>query len=335
MRVRTKIKKSWFQQLEKFPLSHYFDKHKWRKSVGAGNSNEDIIKDILKVDPLLLIETTFPLIQVYEEIVECNDYREIGDVDRHSNSFGVFFNGKFDGLTRLTGLDIEEYGVSCNEESDYKLVTLENEINDSKLNLSLHDYNRFTGNFSLIGNFQGVSEDYDILLYNKMYVKAKFWGLPSCISNPTWIEYLIDAAINYANSDYKMAALNYFSAYENFTSIIHDEFIFEHFARTALRTEDEFKNARNFSQNKKRLAAKSADVAKYLNLFNEDLKKVINKLNNYADNRNAIAHGSATSLNFDVVDMAYNILIYIYTIGYGINVLPDNWKCIINSKNVS
>lgn len=333
MQVKTKIKKLWFNQREKFPLKHYFDNHQWDKSVDNESSNEEIIKDILKVNPLLLVETTFPLIRVFRKVIECASSREIGDVDRHSSSFGVFFDGEIEGFTRLTGLDIDEYGINEAEGSNYELVSLISEFNDSRLNLSLHDYNRFTGKFSLIGNFQGVSHDYDILLYNKMCVKANFWGLPSSVDNPAWIEYLIDAAINYSNNDHKMAALNYFSAYESFVSTIHDQFIFERFARTALKTPQEFVEARKFSQNRKRLAAKSSDVANYLDLFDDDLKRVVNKLAGYADKRNLIAHGSATTIDFDVVEMAYNILVYMYTIGYRINILQDDWKGIIDKKN--
>ncbi|CAI1920340.1 Uncharacterised protein [Serratia fonticola] len=334
MQVKTKIKKLWFNQREKFPLGYYFKKHRWDKSVGSENSNEEIIRDVLKVNPLLLIETTFPLIHICKKVIECSYSRKIGDVTSDSNSFGVIFDGRIAGFTRLTGLDIDEYGIDVSKESDYELITLISSFNDSNLNLSLHDYNRFTGQFSLIGSFQGVNEDYDILLDNKMYVKARFWGLTSNATNPAWIEYLIDAAINYKNDDYKMAALSYFSAYENFVSIIHDKFIFERYARTVLKTTEEFNELRSFSQNRKRLAAKSSDVAKYLNRLDDDLKRIINKLNGYADKRNSIAHGSAMNLDFDVTDMAYNILVYIYTIGYGINILEDGWKKIIDNKRI-
>lgn len=334
MMVKTKIKKSWFKKQEKLPLKFYFNKHIVDRGVGIESSNDEIVRDVLKVDPLLLIETTFPLIEVYEKIIECDDNKEIGDVTYRSDSFGVFFNGEFKYFSRLTGVNIEEYGVNVPKELDYELASLQNEFNDSKLNLSLHDYNRFTGQFSLIGSFQGVSDDFDILVENGMYVKANFWGVPSNIDSPAWIEYLIDAAINYANNDYKMAALNYFSAYENFVSIIHDQFIFERYARKALKTTIEFNEVRSFSQNRKRLSAKSTDVAINLNMFDDDLKQVIKKLDLYAEKRNKIAHGATTNIGFDVADMAYYILIYMYTIGYGINILQNDWKYIINKNGI-
>ncbi|WP_199479036.1 hypothetical protein [Vibrio harveyi] len=335
MQVKTKIKKLWFNQREKFPLKHYFSEYQWQKSVDEESSNEEIIKDVLKLNPLLLVETTFPLIRVSNQVIECDSAREIGEVDRYSHSFGVFFDGKISNFTRLTGLDISEYGIKDdpNSESiDYEQVCLTNELNDSKIYLKMHDFNRFTGEFTLIGNFDGVYDDYDILLYNKLFVKATFWGIPSNINSPAWIEYLIDATINYMNGDHKMAALSYFSAYENFVSTIHDQFIFERYARRALKTTEEFTEARKFAQNRKRLAAKSTDVAKYLDMFDDDLKRVINKLSGYADKRNEIAHGTTTTLNFDVVDMAYHILVYMYTVGYREKVLQNDWKGIIKTN---
>lgn len=334
MQVKTKIKKKWFDKREKFPKAIYLKKHSFLSKINSQSNNDDLIKEVLSTDPLLLIERTIPLIRVRKEVVECTSVREIGDLDRFPSSFGVFLDSQAKGFSRLTGLDIDEYGVKDSDtdtDTDDKLDLLA-DINGSSLSLSLHEFSRFNGKFTLVGSFQGNPHDFDIMLTNRIFVKAKFWGVPSNIDSPSWLEYLIDAAINYMNHDHKMAALNYFSAYESFVSTIHDKFIFERFARKALKTDDEFNDARKFSQNRKRLAAKATDVAKYLELFDQNLKQVINKLAGYADKRNLIAHGTTTTLDFDVSDMAYYILTFIYTIGYRDNVLSNDWKNVIKIK---
>ncbi|MBF4258700.1 hypothetical protein EAY27_02880 [Vibrio anguillarum] len=332
MQVKTKIKKKWFDRREKFPKAYYLSENMFLSKINSQSNNDDLIKEVLSTNPLLLIETTIPLIRVHKQVVECTSAREIGDLDRFSSSFGVFLDGQVKGFSRLTGLDIDEYGIKDSDTDIYNELDLLADVNDSSLSLSLHDFSRFNGKFTLVGSFQGDPYDFDIMLTNKIFVKAKFWGVPSNIDSPSWVEYLIDATINYMNHDYKMAALNYFSAYESFVSTIHDEFIFERFARKALKTDDEFNDARKFSQNRKRLSAKATDVAKYLGLFDQNLKRVINKLADYADKRNLIAHGTTTTLDFDVSDMAYYILTFIYTIGYRDNVLSNDWKNVINTN---
>jgi hypothetical protein len=338
--VKITIEKDWFYDEKKFPIAYYLKNNQFNisSSISLLSKNGEIIKDVLINDPILFVETTLPLIKLSKEVIECSVSKQIGDVNHRSNEFAFFLGGKVKGFSRLTSFEIKEYGISddfSNEVNfEFEEVSLTNSINGSNITLELNDVNRFNSEFSLVGSFSGDNRDYQIATANSIYVKAVAWGVSQEPSVPAWIEYLVDAALNVKNHDYKMSALNYYSAYENFVSIIHDQMIFTYFAKKALKIDDEFKELKKFAQYRKRLSRKATDVAKHLNLFDNNLKPIISQLDRYSETRNDIAHGAATNINLsDVVDMAYFIFVYIHTIGSNTNITDDDWKAVVCRKN--
>ena len=338
MLVKTKIKKDWFFRDDKLPAGYFSSKHQFQINWTETDSNESLIRESLKLEPIVVIETMFPLIETRKIVVQDLNISPIGDVGRGDHSFGLFAEGKVDGFIRLTGFEVKEYGMldpmGHDLDDKYDDITLLNEINESKYSLELHDYNRFNGKFSLVGSFIGDSNDYDLTLYNDFNVKAVVWGVHRNSIVPVWIEYLVDAALNYQAKDHKMASLNYYSAYENFVSIIHDQLIFNYLAKKNRKTDIEITELRKFAQSRKKLSAKATAVAKFLDVFNGQLKSVINKLDTYSEKRNMIAHGSASDINYDVTDMAYLILVYMFCIGKRDNVIENDWKKMISRKNI-
>lgn len=336
MLVKTQIKKQWFFKNEKFDADNFIGKIQfdpvWR--ITSSNSNEEIVKAALNRNPLSFIEETFPLIESSAHLVECNVVKAIGNFNQNSNGFGLFLEGEINGFSRLTSLEIIDYGINENIEKDvvedFDDIRLTDYVNDSIFNFELAQINRFSSEFSLVGSFAGNHYDYDIALQNKIYVKAVAWGIMQKNSMPVWIEYLVDAAMNFKEGDLKMAALNYYSAYENFVTIIHDQMAFEYFARKSTKTEHDLTDLRKFAQNRKRLAGKAADIARHLDLFVDNLKPTINKLDGLSDIRNSVAHGSAQTItNDEVIDIAYHILIFIHTIGSQTNIKEKDWKAVI------
>jgi len=333
MLVKNRIKKDWFFERKAVPLAHYFQsQHQLTNDWTEINTNKSLIRMALKVEPIAVIEIMFPLIETKEILSEVIALKPIGNVGREDYSFGVFVDAKVNDCVRLTSLEIDSYGLleEQDKSDDYDEISLLKEINDSRYDLSLHSYNRFSGEFSLVGSFNGDNHDYEIACERNFCVKAIAWGILNSASSPAWIEYLVDASLNFQTKDYKMAVLNYFSAYENFVSIIHDELIFDYLAKKSGKTDVEMTDLRAFAQKRKRLSAKATSVAKFLNMYDGHMKTLIKELDEYSEKRNQIAHGSATDINYDVPYMAYLIIAYMFCIGRQNNVLGSDWNDVVS-----
>jgi len=332
MLVKNRVKKDWFFERCTVSLTRYFlSKYQFTNDWTEINTKELLIREGLKLEPIAVIEIMFPLIKTKKTLSEVIALKPIGNVGREDYSFGVFADAKVNDCVRLTSLEIDDYGLleEQDKSDDYDEISLLKDINDSRYDLSLHSFNRFSGEFSLVGSFNGDSYDYEIACERNFCVKAIAWGILDS-SSPAWIEYLVDASLNFQTKDYKMAGLNYFSAYENFVSIIHDDLIFDYLARKSGKTDVEMTDLRAFAQKRKRLSAKAISVAKFLNMYDDHMKSLVKKLDKYSEKRNQIAHGSATNINYDVSDMAYLIIAYMFCVGRQDNVLESDWNDVVN-----
>jgi len=335
-----KIKSLWFPKKINIDPLLFFRLYPLNMTWSQGEARSNLIKQMFLVDPIRVLEMLSSQIEEQYIVSKRLALDLISPETYKLDVFGLIGKGKIDKFNRVTTVSIEEFGIFDSKESNaYDDIYLTNDINGSTLDLELFNVNRFDGSFYVFGTFSGDHMDYDIALSQGVLAKLCVRGIKKQSQSPPWSEYLVDGILNNEGGDSKMAILTLYSAFENFITILHDDLIFEILANKAQKSAGDLRRLRAFAQQKKLFENKTQDVVTFLEMGPQNqgftaFNAILKDIEKVAKVRHSIAHGAVSETKENVLDIAYKIIVAIYSIGLRRDIEGEDWKGILSTKNL-
>lgn len=299
-------------------------------------SQEEIIKMILKEDPLKILSNILPYI-TYDSMIKkfeisCDDLGG-GQYDRCE----IYSNVCLDEFYKIINVEvIGEGGVieNINEE-----MQINYDYSNFRIKFEKVYYNTYSNKVELRGIYEGNSYDIYALDYCALGVELAVTGIKKNIIIPSWCEYIIEGLANIEHKNYKVAFFNICAGFDNFINEIYEDIFDYYLDHYSVCTNDNIRNEdkeiiRKFANKEQRLRNKLNAI---FNILKINKKHGFEKLRTFSDIwdkeytkiRDRIAHGGTYDNKYNLEDVAYTILTIIFSILLHEDLAENQWSTLI------
>ena len=297
-------------------------------------THEEIIKDVLKNDPLAIMNKLLAYVsntEIIKEInLECDDIGE-GNYERSE----IYSKLKLNEFYKIMKIKLGICGILEGHEPETYIY----DGYDFKIDFNKIYFNSYSKNIELRGIFEGESYIMNTLDDSKIAIKLYVTGIKNDIIIPSWVEYLIEGLFNISYNNYKMAFFYICAGFDNFINEIYDD-VFDYYLEYYSQCKNnnvklEVKEKiREFATKEKRLRNKLIGIFKELKMNKKHGFEELNSLfeiwdKKYVVTRDKIAHGGVYNDDYNLEDVAYTILTIIFSILLHENLAENEWKSII------
>ncbi|MVX64221.1 hypothetical protein GKZ28_11020 [Clostridium chromiireducens] len=306
-------------------ISFQLYQSKYGKYDISRESPTKIFYKIIKEDSLEFLINTLPYIT--SETTRNRIFIESNDDIRICDRMQIFSSIDLEEYRRLLNVNLNDYGIDIKGEEEL----VKSNSYEFNIKLDINDYSEFGSKVNLVGMFEGdcsniiwIDQEWDFISILDVD------GIRNDIDVPSWCEYLIDGCLDIYRKNNKMAFFNLFAALDNLINVIH-EGIFEYYLNMCIRCgiQEVFKEKiRCFSNKTKNLNLKLTDVMKELKLDIKDFE-TLKSWKKYSEVRDKIAHGGTYEDKHDINEVAYTIIMLIYSLILQKNVEKTEWEDIL------
>lgn len=295
---------------------------------------EYIIKNILKTNPIKIINNILPYITTTETIkkidLQCDDIGE-GRYERSE----IYSSLNLDEFYKITEIELGKCGIL---EHDGKELSI-NDGYDFRIDFNRVLFNSYSSSVEIRGIFEGESYIMSTLDDSLIAVELYITGIKKETIVPSWIEYIIEGLFNINYDNYKMAFFNICAGFDNFINDVYDD-IFDYYIEYYSKCNNENvklklkEKIRLFANKEKRLRSKLVQIFKELKMNEKDGFKDLQSFfdiwdKKYVKIRDKIAHGGLYEEEFKLEEVSYVILTIIFSILLHEDCAANNWKSII------